>query len=437
MRHSCRSAKRFSHGTMVAGFYRIATVAASSPCSVEPQAPEWWLRRGGATLADRRIEDAIAAGSPEKRVETLRRVDRSVPAQRRSMRRRRRSSVFDDVFCAARRADRDARARRIGATGWRRSTTRRSGLARSLASDDGDRSRGTDAERNRTGSPRRTLPRLAPTTAARIGCSPFPSVASISEAVSDRAGRAAATATSCVGCAATAARAFRTGGFGKLVERSIDDEALALCVGMRKDIPKDHFDRSSCRPPRRSSRKLVAGNPAAAAEVDRVLHGMTGNAARGQARRARLRNMPKRCVASIKSAAAPPIEPIVQAVRQSRPVRGNCHGAGGSMPPAAERVDRIMTDQRPQNRLPIVLCRLRLSWPHRRMRTSAALGRDGVPPGVGNGLCATSTAADGHRPADRSLLPDPPQAHAERGRNSRRGVASRAGILDFAARRVL
>ena len=34
---------------------------------------------------------------------------------------------------------------------------------------------------------------------------------------------------------------FSDAGYGTLVDRSIDDEMLAICVGMRKDIPRKHF----------------------------------------------------------------------------------------------------------------------------------------------------------------------------------------------------
>ena len=99
---------------------------------------------------------------------------------------------------------------------------------------------------------------------------------SISEAVSDalvNRGNSAVVRS----VAQNGGARFSSRGFGKLVERSIEDEALALCVGMRKDIPKDHLQSLIMRASEAVSRKLVAGNPAAAAEVDRVLHGMTGS----------------------------------------------------------------------------------------------------------------------------------------------------------------
>ena len=37
---------------------------------------------------------------------------------------------------------------------------------------------------------------------------------------------------------------FSDAGYGKLVDRSIDDEVLAICVSMRKDIPREHFHRA-------------------------------------------------------------------------------------------------------------------------------------------------------------------------------------------------
>ena len=64
--------------------------------------------------------------------------------------------------------------------------------------------------------------------------------------------------------------------YGKLVDRSIDDEVLAICVGMRKDIPRKHFHTLISKASRVVFEKLAAGNPAAAGEVQRVLTSITG-----------------------------------------------------------------------------------------------------------------------------------------------------------------
>jgi uncharacterized protein (DUF2336 family) len=59
-------------------------------------------------------------------------------------------------------------------------------------------------------------------------------------------------------------------GYDTLVDRSIDDEVLAICVGMRKDIPRDHFHALISKASEAVFDKLAASNPAAVAEVQKV-----------------------------------------------------------------------------------------------------------------------------------------------------------------------
>jgi uncharacterized protein (DUF2336 family) len=69
---------------------------------------------------------------------------------------------------------------------------------------------------------------------------------------------------------------FSNTGYGRLVDKSIDDEVLAICVGMRKDIPREYFHMLIARASEVVYEKLAAANPAAVAEVQRVLSGITG-----------------------------------------------------------------------------------------------------------------------------------------------------------------
>lgn len=69
---------------------------------------------------------------------------------------------------------------------------------------------------------------------------------------------------------------FSNSGYGKLVDRSIDDETLAVCVGARKDIPRDHFHALVSKASEAVFAKLVASNPASIAEVQKVLTDITG-----------------------------------------------------------------------------------------------------------------------------------------------------------------
>ena len=69
---------------------------------------------------------------------------------------------------------------------------------------------------------------------------------------------------------------FSDSGYGKLVDRSIDDEVMAICVGMRKDIPRAHFHALIAKASEVVFEKLAAANPAAILDVQDVLTGITG-----------------------------------------------------------------------------------------------------------------------------------------------------------------
>jgi uncharacterized protein (DUF2336 family) len=64
---------------------------------------------------------------------------------------------------------------------------------------------------------------------------------------------------------------FSDCGFGVLVEKSKADETLATHVGLRKDIPKQHMTKLIERASETVRRKLAAASPIAAAEIERVL----------------------------------------------------------------------------------------------------------------------------------------------------------------------
>ena len=69
---------------------------------------------------------------------------------------------------------------------------------------------------------------------------------------------------------------FSSAGFGELVQKSTDDVELAVSFGLRKDIPKEHFHALISKASEAVFQKLAASNPAAAREVNRVLLDITG-----------------------------------------------------------------------------------------------------------------------------------------------------------------
>lgn len=65
-------------------------------------------------------------------------------------------------------------------------------------------------------------------------------------------------------------------GYGELIDRSINDEVLAICVASRKDIPAGHFNALIAKASAVVFEKLAAANPNAVYEIHEVLTGITG-----------------------------------------------------------------------------------------------------------------------------------------------------------------
>ena len=80
---------------------------------------------------------------------------------------------------------------------------------------------------------------------------------------------------------------FSDAAYGKLVDRSINDEVLAICVSMRKDIPREHFNALIAKASEVVFEKLAASNPDAVYEVHKVLADITGQDASAQPRQKR------------------------------------------------------------------------------------------------------------------------------------------------------
>ena len=70
---------------------------------------------------------------------------------------------------------------------------------------------------------------------------------------------------------------FSHAGFGRLVERSVGDDELSVSVGLRKDIPKEHFKTLVSKASEAVFEKISAANPAAANEINSILFELTGH----------------------------------------------------------------------------------------------------------------------------------------------------------------
>jgi|SRR5262245_12143520 len=64
---------------------------------------------------------------------------------------------------------------------------------------------------------------------------------------------------------------FSDSGYGTLVKRAIGDDPLATQIGLRKDIPPKHMAKLIEKASDNVRRKLAAANPVAAAEINRAL----------------------------------------------------------------------------------------------------------------------------------------------------------------------
>jgi uncharacterized protein (DUF2336 family) len=72
---------------------------------------------------------------------------------------------------------------------------------------------------------------------------------------------------------------FSHAGFGRLVERSVGDDELSVSVGLRKDIPTEHFKTLVSKASEAVFKRISAANPAAAGEINRILFELTGHKA--------------------------------------------------------------------------------------------------------------------------------------------------------------
>ena len=165
-------------------------------------------------------------------------------------------------------------------------------------------------------------------------------------------------------------------GYGKLVDKSIDDEVLAICVGMRKDIPREHFHTLIARASEVVFEKLAAANPAAVAEVRRVLTGITGQEvgaskakrAEAQAQFETMRRAGKSVDAAVYELAAAGkfAETIVALSALSRTPR--------------ELVESVLSDRRGENDFALLLAKAAgLSWPTAMQICILRRGPNGLP----------------------------------------------------------
>jgi len=156
---------------------------------------------------------------------------------------------------------------------------------------------------------------------------------------------------------------FSDAGYGKLVDRSINDEVLAICVSMRKDIPQAHFNALIAKASEVVFEKLAASNPESISEVHRVLSDITGQDPAAQPKKNRdYREATTQFDVVRRSGAA--VDPVVcdyaakgQFEETVAALSALCHAP-------IKLVESIMNDARPESDFVLILAKAAgLSWP--------------------------------------------------------------------------
>jgi uncharacterized protein (DUF2336 family) len=183
---------------------------------------------------------------------------------------------------------------------------------------------------------------------------------------------------------------FSDSSYGKLVDRSIDDEVLAICVGMRKDIPRVHFHALISKASEAVFAKLAASNPAAVAEVKKVLAGLTGQevAAEPNAKsNAKSNVMPKRDYRAAEAqfkiiqGSGKAIDAVVHAFAASGKFEETVAALAALCDAPGELVEKVMDDRRAENDLALILAKAAgLSWPTARQICILRRGPSGLSP---------------------------------------------------------
>jgi uncharacterized protein (DUF2336 family) len=156
---------------------------------------------------------------------------------------------------------------------------------------------------------------------------------------------------------------FSDAGYSKLVDRSINDEVLAICVSMRKDIPHEHFHALIARASEVVFEKLAASNPNAVYEVHRVLTDITGQDVATQPPAKRdYREAAARFDVIRRSGA--PTDPIVREFAASGKFEDTVAALSALCRVPVKLVEAVMNDARAENDFALILTKAAgLTWP--------------------------------------------------------------------------
>ena len=173
---------------------------------------------------------------------------------------------------------------------------------------------------------------------------------------------------------------FSDSGYGKLVDRSIDDEVLAICVGMRKDIPREHFHALISKASEAVFAKLAASNPAAIAEVQKVLTGITGQEVAVKPKLKRDYREAEEQFDIMRRSGMPP-DAAVQELASSGKFLETVAALSALSHAPREFVESVMSDRRGENDSALLLAKAAgLSWPSAKKICILRRGPGGLPP---------------------------------------------------------
>ena len=171
---------------------------------------------------------------------------------------------------------------------------------------------------------------------------------------------------------------FSHAGYSKLVEKSAHDDDLAVSVGQRKDISKEHFQALVSKASDAVFKKLAALNPAAVGEVKRALLEVTGVDAAAMPNVVRDYTQAKALFARLQRSGEP-IEPAIHDFARAGKIEETIAALAALCRLPIEVVERIVVDKRAERDLILILAKAAsLSWPTAKLILLMCRGEGGI-----------------------------------------------------------
>lgn len=151
-------------------------------------------------------------------------------------------------------------------------------------------------------------------------------------------------------------------GYDALIDRSINDEVLAICVANRKDIPRGHFETLISKASERVFEKLTASNPNAVYEVHKVLTDITGQEPGGRTEKRDYREAAAKFDMIRRSGAK--LDPIVRDFAAQGKFEETVAALAALSGAPIKLVESVMNDGRSENDFVLILAKAAsFSWP--------------------------------------------------------------------------